>query len=218
VATRLGGLFYLVNVGLFLELYGDFTSPSRPGLALPLWDFVALIGRELCGDGACAEDPVWSLLAGLAGRDADAEPGQGFVPPGEWRTPPSWLVPFGGEGFWRWSADGGRLRVRHGAGFVALDVPIGCGGAGGEAVSLKTWVGLVTDYVRARLRLALGVGGGREPARVLCEQEARVVVSASHVEVIFRLSELPIEVRLAGLDRDPGWVPAAGRFVAFHYE
>jgi hypothetical protein len=25
-------------------------------------------------------------------------------------------------------------------------------------------------------------------------------------------------VRLAGLDRDPGWVPAAGRRVAFHYE
>ena len=33
----------------------------------------------------------------------------------------------------------------------------------------------------------------------------------------FGLRELPIEVRLSGLDRDPGWVPAAGRFVAFHF-
>src|SRR3712207_7928989 len=50
------------------------------------------------------------------------------------------------------------------------------------------------------------------------EQGARVVVTASHVDVHFRLSGLPIEIRLSGLDRDPGWVPAAGRFVAFHYE
>jgi len=72
--------------------------------------------------------------------------------------------------------------------------------------------------VKERLRLAFGVGDVREVARVLCEQEARVVVTASHVDVHFRLSGLPIEIRLAGLDRDPGWVPAAGRFVAFHYE
>src|SRR5213076_1469870 len=32
VETDLGGLFYLINVGLFLELYGDFTSPLRPGI------------------------------------------------------------------------------------------------------------------------------------------------------------------------------------------
>jgi len=31
------------------------------------------------------------------------------------------------------------------------------------------------------------------------------------------LTELPLEIRLAGLDRDPGWIPAAGRFLAFHF-
>ncbi|HEV2861676.1 MAG TPA: hypothetical protein VGX48_11760 [Pyrinomonadaceae bacterium] len=167
VATRLGGLFYLVNVGLFLELYGDFTTPLKPGLALPVWDFVALVGRELYGETVC-EDPVWSLLARLAGRDADEEPGKDFTPP--------------------------------------------------AGQSLGEWVGWLTGTVSERLRLALGVGDGRELARLLCEQEARVVVTASHVDVHFRLSGLPIEIRLAGLDRDPGWVPAAGRFVAFHYE
>lgn len=186
-ATRLGGLFYLVNVGLFLELYGDFTTPLKPGLALPVWDFVALVGRELYGE-AVREDPVWTLLARLAGRDADEEPGRKFTPPAGWRVPPSWAAPLGGE----------------------VDVP--------PAGSLEEWVGWLTGLVKERLRLALGVGDVQEVARVLCEQEARVVVTASHVDVHFRLSGLPIEIRLAGLDRDPGWVPAAGRFVAFHYE
>ena len=26
------------------------------------------------------------------------------------------------------------------------------------------------------------------------------------------------EIRMAGLDRDPGWVPAAGRVISFHFE
>jgi hypothetical protein len=43
-------------------------------------------------------------------------------------------------------------------------------------------------------------------------------VTATRVDVVFELKRLPLEVRMAGLDRDPGWVPAAGRFVAFHFE
>jgi len=39
-----------------------------------------------------------------------------------------------------------------------------------------------------------------------------------HLDLFFELSEHPLEIRLAGLDRDPGWVPAAGRFVRFHYQ
>jgi hypothetical protein len=37
------------------------------------------------------------------------------------------------------------------------------------------------------------------------------------MHINFALAELPIEIRIAGLDRDPGWVPAAGRFIAFHF-
>ena len=31
------------------------------------------------------------------------------------------------------------------------------------------------------------------------------------------LAALPIAIRLAGLDRDPGWIPAAGHAVAFRF-
>ena len=46
VDTAFGGVFYLVNLGLFLDLYGDFTQPMRPGLSLPIWDFVALLDES----------------------------------------------------------------------------------------------------------------------------------------------------------------------------
>ena len=36
-------------------------------------------------------------------------------------------------------------------------------------------------------------------------------------DLTLSLADLPIELRLAGLDRDPGWVPAAGRYIAFHF-
>jgi hypothetical protein len=73
-------------------------------------------------------------------------------------------------------------------------------------------------YLRARLARAMGVvqPGGFE--RILLEQHARVVVTATHLDVFFSLEKHPIEVRLAGLDRDAGWVPAAGRYITFHYQ
>ena len=87
--------------------------------------------------------------------------------------------------------------------------------AGVEGGALERWLGRLTPYLSARLSLALGAG---EAARLLCEQEARVAVTETRLDVTFALARLPFEVRLSGLDRDPGWVPAAGRRVAFHYE
>lgn len=47
---------------------------------------------------------------------------------------------------------------------------------------------------------------------------ARVGVSATHVDLHFRLADCDIRVRRAGLDLDPGWLPWFGRVVTFHYE
>jgi hypothetical protein len=75
----------------------------------------------------------------------------------------------------------------------------------------------LVPYLRVRLGAALGVEPGAV-AEMLLRRRARVFVTAAHVDAVFSLDELPVEVRRAGLDRDPGWVPAGGRFVAFHYE
>jgi hypothetical protein len=53
---------------------------------------------------------------------------------------------------------------------------------------------------------------------LLLQQPARIQTSATHVRVFFSLAQHPLEIRLAGLDRDPGWVPAAGRNFTFYYE
>jgi hypothetical protein len=133
VETRLGGLFYLVNLGLFLNLYGDFTTPLTPGLALPLWDFLALLGERLCG-GRLREDAVWVLLAKLAGRHEDEPPGRDFAPEDAWRLPAEWLAPFRAPCVCTWSGEGGRLRVRHAEGFLVLDVPLALEGRRGRTL------------------------------------------------------------------------------------
>jgi hypothetical protein len=53
---------------------------------------------------------------------------------------------------------------------------------------------------------------------MLCAQRATILLTEVHLDIFFALSEHPVEIRLAGLDRDPGWVPAAGRFVRFNYQ
>ena len=245
IETELGGIFYLINVGLFLNLYGDFTMPARMGIALSIWDFLALLGERLCGKKIRA-DKVWPLLARLAGRKEQTEPGQDFVPPREWRLPPEWLEPFSRESVCEWTTDGARLRVRHARGFWILDLPLDASGPARQlelemsAYSqraafelwrgtwpveeferrepVETWLSWIVAYVQARLLRALGLERANALSKLLCEHTARVFVTATHLDIVFKLDQLPVEVRLSGLDRNPGWVPAAGRFIAFHYD
>ncbi len=243
IDTAWGGVFYLINVGLFLGLYGDFTSPRQPGISLPIWDFVALIGRELVGE-QIEVDPVWTLLAGLSGRDAGEAAGQNFAPPESWRVPSSWLESFPEEEAWWWMVVDRRLCVHHPRGFLVLDTPLegpdaqqqltremqayGSGILLRRALSspmnttgglepLLGWLRWLMPYLRARLQRALGLLESDDLGSLLCAQQARVLVTATHVDINMSLAELPMAIRLAGLDRDPGWVPAAGRFVAFHF-
>jgi hypothetical protein len=243
IVTELGGVFYLLNVSLSLGLYGDFTTPAEPGLDLSIWDFVALVARRLLA-AAHASDPIWRLLAQLSGRSADDnEVGHSFAPPTSWRLPPDWLHPFPERGPLAFAATPRRLRVRHPAGFVLLDVPRAPGDAARQLQTelaaypslaigkarratahgpprgpLDRWLGWLTPYIAARLGRALGLVDGQKPAHLLCEHSARVYVTPSHLDVVLSLADLPIQVRLSGLDRDPGWIPAAGRIVAFHFD
>jgi hypothetical protein len=182
IETDFGGLFYLVNLGLFIGLYGDFTTPRQPGIALPLWDFVALLGRELVG-ATLEGDPAWPLLAELAGRPSDQPPGKDFDPPDSLKPFPE-TAPMPPE----------------------------------DLSPRECWLFRLYAQARARLALALGLDDPAELPRVLCKHHARVFVTATRVDVVLSLDELPIAVRIAGLDRDPGWVPAAARTVAFHFE
>lgn len=189
VTTRLGGVFHLVQVGQAAGLYGDFTTPTAPGIALDVWDFVALTSRAL-GAGL-GRDPVWRLLADLAGRDPATPPGSGFRPR-MWRAPRDWPVPAEAPGPWRRIA------------------------GESSAAARERWLRHLTSYLRLRLAGALAVPPSRA-GRTLCRRPARVHVTPTRVDVVSELADHPIEVRLAGLDRDLGYVPAAGLTIGFEF-
>jgi hypothetical protein len=218
--TEYGGVFFLLSLALYLYIYGDFTSPAEPGLELNIWDFLALMAFELT-DGEIEKDPLWVELAALAGRPKSVRPGLGFDPPDEWRVSAEWLAAFTEDYVPQPALINGRMISMHPAGFTAVDVPAetnvtdGVGESFRAIDGLQRWVGWMAGYFRARLVRALG----REDAlALLCRRPARVVLTLTHVDVTFALDHHPIELRMAGLDRDPGWIPAAGRYVAFHFE
>src|SRR5579859_1024953 len=218
--TEYGGVFFLLSLALYLYIYGDFTSPAEPGLELNIWDFLALMAFELT-DGKIEKDPLWAELAVLAGRPKSVRPGVGFDPPDEWRVSGAWLAAFTKDYVPQPALTNGRMVSMHPAGFIAVDVPAetnvtdGVGEPFRAIDRLQRWVGWMAGYFRARLVRALG----REDAvSLLCRRPARVVLTLTHVDVTFALDHHPIELRMSGLDRDLGWIPAAGRYVAFHFE
>jgi hypothetical protein len=233
--TELGGLFFLVSLALHLGLVADFSAPEGGLVGLDPWDLVALLGPRLLDDPSPA-DPVWPLLARLAGRNPRERPARDFAPPDDWRVPPRWLEPWPETGDWTWSAARGRLRIRHPAGFFVVDV---AGGASALDAELAPYSGLAGGVRRARLpadgargrpatrwahRLAryarprLARALGTDDLELFLRRPARILVTPAHVDVVFALAHHPLEIRLAGLDRDPGWIPAAGRFLAFRFE
>jgi hypothetical protein len=242
-----GGVLYLLNSALALGLYGDFTAPLRRRISLDPWDFVELMARRLGAAGGARRDPIWLLLAHLANRPSGVRPGQGFRSPRGWRIDHGWLEPFRGDRRpWRWWTPAGRLVVVHPAGFPILDVARRTAGtttaadvraqlarlttdvpqlrrmtppdARRSAASARDrWLDALAAYVRARLALALVPPPDRALARVVFAHDAEIVVRGSVVESTFRLDRLPIAIRIAGLDRDPGWVPAAGRSIRFRF-
>jgi hypothetical protein len=244
VETALGGAFYLLNLALFLGLYGDFTQPLERGIALNPWDLVAMLAHRLVGP-AVRSDPLWRLLARLAGRPVGSAPGAGFRPPRAWRTPSEWLAPFEPAGEWRWSAAQRTLRVLHPDGFTiaaaartALPAEVQLqrelrrlrvaqrpaeGALRRTSLAaeprrpLDRWVARLAGYAEARLRRTLGLEPGADLAAVLVRRRARVFIGPGHVDIVLSLTELPVSVRFAGLDRNPGWLPAAGRHVDLHF-
>lgn len=165
--TDWGGTLYLVNVAIALGLYGDFTNPARPGLALPLWDFLALLGGRMIGE-EFAEDPLLRLFARLSGRAEDGPPGGQFEPPS------------------------------------------------GESLSI--WLDRICHDVRVRLAASLGLADDSDLRAPVLNHAAKIETTSARVDAHFALAAHPIELRVAGLDRDPGWMPAGGRSIYFHYD
>ncbi len=145
VTTAVGGLWYLVNVLIVLDW---------PGLDhnLTSWHQLSALAQALLPEVPL--DPVWELLADLAG-----EP-------------------------------------------IAPD-------------NLACWQALALTQVQAYLTDRLE--HPEEIANYLLEP-ATLYLTRTHVDLVFTLDQIRLDLRLAGLDRDPGWVPELARVITFHYE
>ena len=91
-------------------------------------------------------------------------------------------------------------------------------GHDGEDPVAPRWMKRLVPRMEARIAQALGERRPRRAIVRLALASARAVDTGLRVDVHFQLAKLPLAIRYAGLDRDPGWIPAAGRIVAFHFD
>jgi hypothetical protein len=198
LVSRHARLFFLVNLLLGDGLYPDFTRPLDSGFPVPIWRLLALLGAELAGP-ALYDDAIWLLLERLGAELPVRE---------EPRLEQLWPVPGDGMGA---KQPVGSPQSRHPG--AARAVPR----SQARAPGFTRWFRRYLASVRARLAPALGVRPARV-GRVLAGEPARIWVSAAEIVVVYSLEHHPVEWRLAGLDRDPGYLPSAGRSLRFIFE
>jgi hypothetical protein len=197
ILSAYGRLLFLVNLLLGDDLYPDFTRPAERGFPVSLWRLLAWIGADLIGP-AFAADPLSALLEGLSGEE---------VPIPDVDFARAWPIPAAASQRFRPAARR-RLRPRFRR---PPPVPL--------STSLISWRALYRRSLCRRLAAALAIppsGLGR----AICQEArpARLWVSAAELVVVLSLDDHPVEWRLAGLDRDPGYLPSVGRSLRFVFD
>jgi len=227
-STRHGGLCFLLNLALAARLYGDFTRPRQASLALSPWGFLHATGRRLLGRDF-RDDPLATWLAARGGPECLP------AAPRRWWADAAWLSPFEQDRrAWHVVLTPQRLRVLHPAGFIVAQAPADtpvqellaplppC-----ELVwhrSLRqprtdaSLLSLFWPWLGQRLALSLGLPEPKAALALVLNLTAQVSVRGERCDLHFDLAALPLRVRLAGLDRDPGWIPAAGCDFRFHFD
>ncbi len=202
VETEFGGIFFLLNAFAALGLYGDFTRPADGLRGLSPFELIDLLATRWFG-AAFLADPLAGLLHELSGLTPRQRAGQDFEAP-VWVVQDSWLAP------WPVATPVRRGSARwHPAGFPVADdsaAPLS------PAWQRRRWVTCLARYLEARLKVTLD---SDDAVALTCRLPAKIVHDGDTVEVGFALDRHPIALRIAGLDRNPGWVPAAGRSIGF---
>jgi hypothetical protein len=213
--TELGGVLFLINVMQRLDLPDCFEPDWRLASQVGPWSVLELLGRALLPDAArlptfpkvgnLAADPLWAALAVLAGRQIGEPAGANVTGPDSMQIPAFWARWLGAG-----SVTGKRIDL---AGVQPLDGLL----LAGASFAVRRWLAVVTPLLRQMLAAALGIETG-DAAAALLLRRGQLYVTPSHVDLVMPLDGVSLPVRLAGLDFDPGWLPAYGRVVQVHYE
>jgi len=207
LTTRVGGVFYLLNLIITLDLLAAFEGHWRLTAQLGPWGVLDVIARGLlCDQRDVADDALWALLTELAGRDPGQPPGHDFTIPAGHPSPASRI----------WPGLPDTLPVAEDAS-RAVDGPL----IDGMSADLRSWLRLAIPRISAALASLLAADSDApdagEVARLL-RTPARIHVTRTHIDIVMALDGISIPARIAGLDRDPGWLPDFGRVVLFHFE
>lgn len=187
-ATALGGVLFLLPVMRALGLPDTAEADWRLASAVGAWGVLEALARGLLGD-AHNGHATDPLWPALARLDGRSLD----EPPRDAHPPRSVYRPL----------PGGPPPPLHG--LAALPH------------ALAAWTRLVLPTVQVRLVDALGLAGAHEIPDALLLRDGTLHTTTSHVDLVLPLSSVRLNVRRAGLDADPGWMPAFGRVVQFHY-
>ena len=204
IATALGGAFYLLNSLESLDLPDSADGPGEPGALLNRWGVLALVLRAW--PDVDLSDSLFPFLDQLAWPDHDTLPAE-LHPDEPWvyRPPPA------AAAFEAIGPDSPDLRP---SGPAPGPYDLSPGGAGPDASQPAGPLRWGADV--ARLLQALLARRGLDPSIV--HVPARVEErNGFSVRVHMALDDVDMDVRRAGIDRDPGWVPALGRVVELIY-
>lgn len=208
IESDFAGLFFLLTVFSALGLFGDFTNPRSRIPGLSPFELMVMLGRRWFG-ASFERDPLAALLRSLAGIGPSARVGRHFEAP-VWDVRAEWLAPWPSSG--ERTIGGSRW---HQAGFPISDNP----DVNRTPVALRRrWVYCLARFLEARLARALGTTDRRQACATLARRQGQISLVGDQISVAFNLNDHPIELRLAGLDRDMGWVPAAGPSVGFVFK
>lgn len=211
VPSAFAGLLFLLNIFLVLGLYSNLTDPARQLRGLSPFELLLLLGRRWFGR-AFVGDPLERLLRSFAGLAPNERLGRNFDAP-VWSVPSGWLDPWPrcrtrkiarAYGVSRW----------HPAGFPLADR---WSTDRSPAWLRRRWVACLARYVEARLACALGTSDPGAALATLARRHGTITAEGDRIDIGFALDNHPLALRLAGLDRDPGWIPAAGRSFRFHF-
>jgi hypothetical protein len=230
--TRAAGVFYLIHFLRESELF-------ELDVGLSGWALLELLARCLLDsawNGVC-DDPIWTALALLDGRDPGTPPGSDFQPQTTYGAPKSWLRGLDASAlFTRFHSN--RVEMWHGEGFLTLDSPARehldkacrpvsrtqkrawrqaariCGASMPLSKPLRRFLHFALPYARWRLRSALCGASLKE----ILLRSGMLYVTRTHIDLVMSLNQIHTAARFSGLDSNPGWVPELGHVITFHFD
>ena len=90
----------------------------------------------------------------------------------------------------------------------------------GMSHALIHWLSLITPFVRFQLTrvLKFSIKNKSDLIKSIFYYQGTLYVSKSHVDLVMTLNDISLPIRIAGFDRNPGWMKDFGRVISFHFD